>query len=224
MVPLVLFTGSQTRSPDTYIVAALAAGIGICATGGIGWMLWGNYMKTIIKFKGSLQGALVHMGELQGQVAELQRQQAELGDKTVEAIKLSRQVLDQMPALKGMSGDNARLASVMKLLLERQQELERQFLNKMGDSLTTAEIEGFQTAEETYTFSSGGLARIGRQKQAIEAYNRKKSFWQPKARKFEDIPRAWRETFMDDAAGFDAGLRDRDSRRRNTGQLREDEL
>lgn len=193
VVPLVLFTGSQTRSPDTYIVAALAAGIGICATGGIGWMLWGNYMKTIIKFKGSLQGALTHMGELQEQIAELQKQQNKLEGKTTEIIKFSQDVLDQIPVLKETTGDNARLANLMTFLMERQQVLEQQFLDKMRDRLTTDEIEQFQDTEDTFTFSGENLKKINREKQALKAYNKaqRSGFFQRPYTKFSKIPQEW---------------------------------
>jgi len=193
VVPLVLFTGSQTRSPDTYIVAALAAGIGICATGGIGWMLWGNYMKTIIKFKGSLQGALTHMGELQEQIAELQKQQNKLEGNTTEIIKFSQEVLNQIPALKEVTGDNARLASLMTFLMDRQQVLEQQFLDKMRDRLTTDEIEQFQDTEDTFTFSGENLKKINREKQALKAYNKaeRSGFFQRPSTKFSKIPQEW---------------------------------
>jgi hypothetical protein len=195
IVPVILAAGTANRSPESWIIAASAVGIGACATGGIGWMLWGNYMKIIINFKENLQGALGHMGELKGHIAELQRRQGELEGKTTEILKFSQQALDRMSVVKEVSGDNARLASVMQLLMERQEKLEKQLLQVIGDTHTTLDLASFKgdTEEPELFFSSSGLTQLEKKKAALAEYNRteRDGFFQSYYKKFSKVPKKW---------------------------------
>ncbi|MCF7900464.1 hypothetical protein K9K77_03060 [Candidatus Babeliales bacterium] len=191
-IPLVLFAGKHTRSSDTMIIAGLAGVAGVAAAGGIGWMIWGNYMKTIVSFKNNLTNALAHMAELQGQLEELKKRQLALTQNVDKTLKFTEEVLVQMPALKEVTGDNARLASVMDFLLDRQQTLEKQFLSKIERNLTPDEITAYQT-ESSFEFSSESLTRIGRQRQALKAYNKaeRNGLFQKDYKKFSQIPKEW---------------------------------
>lgn len=191
-IPLVIFAGEQTRSSNTMIIAGLAGVAGVAAAGGIGWIIWGNYMKTIISFKNNLTHALNHMEDLQQQIQELQKRQKNLTGNVDKAVKFTTTMLEKMPALEGATGDNARLASVMELLLERQQTLEKQFLSKMEPLLTPDEIIDYHN-ESNFNFSEASLTKINRQKNALAAYNKaeRNGLFKKDYKKFSQIPTEW---------------------------------
>lgn len=184
----VLVQSSPTRSVDSLVLAGVAAVAGGAAVGGLGWWVWGNYMKTIVSFKQDLEGMRFQLKQLQPLTKELQEMQQGIEEQQLNAVKLTERILEKLPALKGISGDNARLANAFKLLLARQQVLEEQFLSTKNETKN-------DSLEDDIVFLPQTRESLDKKATLINQYNKEKSFWRAKVSQFEDLPEKWKAQF-----------------------------
>ncbi len=186
----------STRSVGTgyYFLAAMAG-----ATGGAFFFyhLIERKMQLISSFEGDLAQSLGAIKTLKEQIILLKNSHVEISEKITEATKVTEKVTKLIPQVVAVSGDNAKLADVMKLLLAqnvslntRVVQLEHALQEKVCTLATTPEQAEEILERAGVPADPLVVARIARQKIALAAYN--KTRWLgSRTTQFKKIPVEW---------------------------------
>lgn len=155
------------------IVGAVIGGVGVC---GLGWTLFGDYMKTILSFKNDITNISEEYEKMRPQLILLKETNSALEIKIDEAFKLIQPMSQQFHIVRESAHDNTVIASIIQdVIFPRLKRLEEQ--------------EGIEPSTNYKQLSIEDMDRAS----ATIKYNKTLPWYKPNKTKFETIPRQWLE-------------------------------
>jgi len=169
---------------STATILTLGTALGVSLTVGLGYHMFGKEIDLITGFKRNLQKSLDELEETKKLVAELKEHQKLIGESVGHAIDVTEDILKQFPQLKNVSGDNAKLADIIKEVI-KQSDRQTEVITQLILALPEKDIAKFteNIDPEIIKLEKGKAS-------ALKAYNKKAGLF-GKKHSFNDIPHEW---------------------------------